>query len=180
MTPSHDSDAPDDGRREPVSKTLVKKQMQALQKMGESLIELPIRQYNALDLPPELRAAVDAARGMNKRGALHRQRQFIGRVMREIDAAPLAAAIEQLQNQDRHATRDFHRVEKLRDRLLDGDDANAFTAVCEAFPQVERQSLRHKVRAARSEATTGRPAGAKRALFRFLNELLHSSGAADS
>lgn len=154
-----------------ISKTQLKREMTALQKLGESLIDLPLKQYKAMPLPDELRSAVDAARGMTKRGALHRQRQFIGRVMRNIDAAPIQAAMDKLQQNDRQAARQFHRVERWRDRLLNVEDADAVTLLCEEFPDVDRQGLGQKVRAARREDTTGKPAGAKRALFRFVAAL---------
>lgn len=176
MNDTSDRPGPD-GQPDPefVSKTRMKKQMIALQKLGESLIDLPPKQYRAMPLPDALRSAVDAARAMTKRGALHRQRQFIGRVMRDIDAAPIQAAMEKLQQQDRHAARQFHRAERWRDRLLDVDDADAVTELCEEFPAVARQALGQKVRAGRREAATGKPAGAKRALFRFVVKLIEDA-----
>jgi ribosome-associated protein len=169
----HPADPPSDDQIDtqndaPLSKTAMKRNMIALQKTGEALIDLPPKQYNALDLPAALREAVDAARAMTKRGALHRQKQFIGKVMRGIDAAPIEAALERLEQQDRNAARQFHRVEHWRDRLLDETDKNAATELCNQFPDIDRQPLGQKIRAARREATTGRPAGAKRALFRFI------------
>ncbi len=163
-----------------VSKTRMKRRMLALQKVGEALIELPPKQYKAIDLPEALREAVDAARIMTKRGALHRQKQFIGKVMRKVDATPIEAALERLLQQDRQAARQFHRVEHWRDRLLDEEDRDAITAYCHEFPDVDRQPLGQKVRAARKEAQTGRPAGAKRALFRFISKLLEQSIAPDA
>ncbi|MFK8017347.1 MAG: ribosome biogenesis factor YjgA [Gammaproteobacteria bacterium] len=166
---SIDENPPDEGV---VSKTQRKREMTALQKLGESLIDLPIKQYKAIPMPDALRDAVDAARDMTKRGALHRQKQFIGRVMRDIDPTPIAAAMEKLQQQDRQAARQFHRVERWRDRLLDEEDREAITELCREFPDVDRQPLGQKVRAARKEAATGRPAGAKRSLFRFVAQLI--------
>lgn len=162
-----------DPKGEPFSKTQMKKRMLALQALGESLIDLPVKQYQALPLPDKLREAVDAARGMAKRGALHRQRQYIGRVMRDIDPEPIQSALDKLQNADRQSARQFHRVEHLRNRLLEDDDT--LRQICDEFPTVERQALGQKVRAARQEQTSGRPAGAKRALFRFLDALLRNS-----
>lgn len=166
----HDAEPQDlEGHDEtPLSKTRRKKDMLALQKVGELLIELPPAQYHAIEMPERLRDAVDAARQMTKRGALHRQKQFIGRVMRSIDAAPIEAALAALEQQDRQAARRFHRVEHWRDRLLDESDRDAATQLCAALPQIERQPLGQKIRAARREQSTGKPAGAKRALFRFL------------
>ncbi len=163
-----------------ISKTRLKKRMLALQKVGESLIELPPKQYKNIDLPEVLRVAVDAARIMTKRGALHRQKQFIGKVMRKIDAEPIEAALERLLQQDRHVARQFHRVENWRDRLLDEEDSDAITDLCHKFPDVDRQPLGQKVRAARKEAQTGRPVGAKRALFRFITKLFEQRAANDA
>lgn len=155
---------------EPVSKTQRKREMTALQKMGERLIDLPPNQYHAIDMPDRLRDAVDAARLMTKRGALHRQKQFIGKVMRSIDATPIDAALSAIDQQDRQAARRFHRVEHWRDRLLDDEDAQAATDLCAALPDIDRQPLGQKIRAARREHATGKPVGAKRALFRFLTQ----------
>lgn len=175
--PLEDDNLDDDGV---ISKTRQKRRMLALQKVGESLIELPAKQYKAIDLPDNLRDAVDAARNMTKRGALYRQRQFIGKIMRNIDAEPIEAALERLLQQDRQVARQFHRVENWRDRLLDEEDRDAITALCHEFPDVDRQPLGQKVRAARKEAQTGRPAGAKRALFRFISQLFEQSAANDT
>lgn len=158
-----------------ISKTQQKKRMFELQALGESLIDLTPRQYDSVPMPDALRSAVDAARGMTKRGALHRQRQFIGRVMRDIDPAPIQAALDKIRNQDRHAARQFHRVEALRARLLDSDGDSAITELCSEHPDVDRQALRQKLRAARREQATGKPAGARRTLFRFLDALLREA-----
>ena len=155
-----------------VSKTQMKKRMLELQALGESLIDLTPNQYLSVPMPDNLRRAVDAARGMTKRGALHRQRQYIGRVMRDVDPAPIRAALDKIRNQDRQAARQFHRVEALRERLLAEDGDAELTRVCDAYPQADRQTLRQKLRAARREIATGKPAGARRALFRFLDAML--------
>ncbi|MEM6640622.1 MAG: ribosome biogenesis factor YjgA [Pseudomonadota bacterium] len=159
----------------PVSKTRRKKDMLELQKMGEALIDLPPKQYADMPLPENLRDAVDAARGMSKRGALHRQKQFIGRVMRSVDPQPIRRALAALEQQDRQAARRFHRAEHWRDRLLDEQDRDAITDLCFELPDIDRQPLGQKVRAARREAATGKPVGARRALFRFIATHLDSS-----
>ena len=170
----------DPHQAQPVSKTQTKKRMLALQALGESLIDLPKKMYAQVPLPDELRRAVDAARDMTKRGALHRQRQFIGRLMRDVDPDPIRAALDRLQNKDRQAARQFHRVEALRNRLVEERNDELVTQICADFPHADAQSLRQKVRAARREADSGRPAGAGRALFRYLDGLLLDAPAPDA
>ena len=66
-------------RPQRTSKTQRKRDMHALQALGEELITLPDSQLAQIPLPERLREAVLDARKMTKRGALHRQRQYIGR-----------------------------------------------------------------------------------------------------
>lgn len=160
---------------EGVSKTQLKKQMIELQQLGESLIELTPKQYASVPMPDALRDAVDAARAMTKRGALHRQRQFIGRVMRDIDPEPIRKALDRIRNQDRDAARQFHRVEALRARLIDSEGDREITSLMREHPEIDAQALRQKLRAARREAETGKPRGAQRALFRFLDALVREA-----
>ena len=95
--------------------------------------------------------------------------------MRDIDPQPIRDALDKIRNQDRHAARQFHRVEALRARLLDSAGDDAITDLCDQFPRVDRQALRQKLRAARREKATGRPAGAGRALFRFLDAMIRAA-----
>jgi len=63
------------------------------QKLGEALLGLRPAELDALDLPETLRGALEEARRITSRAALARQRQYIGRLMRDIDPAPLEQAL---------------------------------------------------------------------------------------
>ncbi|PJC69590.1 MAG: hypothetical protein CO017_07500, partial [Zetaproteobacteria bacterium CG_4_8_14_3_um_filter_59_5] len=72
------------------SKSELKRRVEALQKAGESLIDLPPGKLAKLQLPDELRrAVVEAAKIRSKHAAFKRQRQYIGKLMRECDAEPI-------------------------------------------------------------------------------------------
>ena len=93
--------APDDGEDEEVldaelrpSKSARKRAAHAAQKLGEELTRLKVAELEALQLPEELHDAIlEAQRIRNTRGGIARQRQYIGKLMREIDLAPIEAAM---------------------------------------------------------------------------------------
>ncbi|MFK8031533.1 MAG: ribosome biogenesis factor YjgA [Gammaproteobacteria bacterium] len=161
-----------DNNEELVSKTQLKREMLLLQKLGEELIELNSKQLRELPLPEELLTAVQAAQKMTKNRALYRQRQYIGKVMRRIDADPIREALEKLRHPERESKARFHKVEHWRDLLSAKPDKT--TDFVLEFPTIDRQQLGQKVRAAGKELKTGKPVGAGRALFRFIDSHIGS------
>jgi ribosome-associated protein len=80
-----DQDDEQEQAEERVSKTRLKREMHARQEIGEALVALPEPRLAELDLPERLRDAVLEARRISKFGALRRQLQYIGRLMRDVD-----------------------------------------------------------------------------------------------
>lgn len=76
------------------SKSARKREALAAQRLGEELIELKDSDLDALDLPERLADAIREARGIKSRGAGARQRQYIGRLMRDIDVDVVRRALE--------------------------------------------------------------------------------------
>ncbi|NNF15815.1 MAG: DUF615 domain-containing protein [Gammaproteobacteria bacterium] len=176
MTASKSPDNPDDQDHDSsptpqLSKTAMKKNMLALQKLGEELIELSPAQLGKIPLPEELHRAVLSARKMTRHRALYRQRQYIGKIMRAIDAEPIQRALDNLRHPERLAAARFHQVESWRDQMISTQGASA-TGFIDQYPAVDRQQLSQKIRAAVKEHETGKPAGAGRALFRFIDGIL--------
>lgn len=155
---------------QPPSKTRRKHRMEALQKLGESLLDLDEEALVRLDLPEELVSALHLTRRISAHGARRRQLQYIGKLMRGIDTAPVVAAIQARNHQDTIHTRAFHRLEELREALIIEGDAR-LAAVLEQFPQADRQHLRKLVRQARTERYARQPPRAARLLFRYLRKL---------
>ena len=159
---------PDDARP---SKSALKREMHARQALGEALCELSPRELEQIPIDDEaLLEAIVTTRRISSHSALRRHRQFIGRLMRDIDPAPLQAALDALYQSRRGAAAALHELEALRDRLLRDGDA-ALPAVLERFPQAERQTLRQLTRQARRDARGQRNSGAARKLFRHLRDL---------
>jgi ribosome-associated protein len=159
------------------SKSQRKREMTALQALGESLLELPPALLARLELPERLREALAEMRRIGSHEGRRRQAQYIGRLMRDVDPAPLQAAIELARGDSRRAVALMHRCEQLRERLL-ADDA-ALAAVVAQLPGADVQRLRTMIRAARREQRDGRPPKHARQLYRWLHEhlSLHEEGA---
>jgi ribosome-associated protein len=159
---------------EPPSKSRLKREAEALQHMGKTLVELPASRFAAmmarLDLPEDLREALTACRAIHARGGRKRQLQYIGKLMRGIDAEPIRRALEGLAGKDRAEAATLHRLERWRERLIAEGDA-ALAELLDEYPGAERQALRQLVMKARKEQEAGQPPAAARALFRALREL---------
>jgi ribosome-associated protein len=137
---------PIDWSLEPPSKSQRKRDMTALQKLGQDLTTLGKKQLEKLPLPDTLIAALaEYQRLPNSNEARRRQLQFIGRVMRDANHDEIQAELDKMRTPDRTQVRRAQLIEEWGDRLLDGqeDDINAFVAL---WPLAERQAIRQIVR----------------------------------
>jgi ribosome-associated protein len=168
----------DEGPGRPIRGPAKRKALQ-LERLGEALVKLKPGQLARVPLPDDLLAAVkEAQRIWDKKafGGYRRQIQFVGRIMRTVDAEPIAEALEQLKQEGTMASLAFQRAEHWRTRLLDEGDA-AIDALCgEHGDTVERTTLRQCVRAAQQErarqATSPQtPSTQQKKLFRLLREV---------
>ncbi len=153
-----------------VSKSQRKRDQHALKDLGIKLLEFSDDGLRQLGLPDKLLEALRTAKKINSNSARKRQLQYIGKLMKEIDAGPVQAAVEAREHQHLTSTREFHLLETLRDKLLLEGDA-AVPEVLSHFPRSDRQYLRKLVRQARREHETRQPPRAARLLFRYLREL---------
>ena len=118
------------------SKSERKRRSDDLQSLGEALIDLPDSEFNALPLPEALRDAVLLARKITKHGGLYRQKQYIGKLMRKIDAEPIRAALEARHERERVEALRFRRIEQWRDRLLQ-EGASAIERLAAEVPGID-------------------------------------------
>jgi ribosome-associated protein len=160
--------------RPEISKTQRKREMHALQDLGEILVELPADHLRQVDLPEHLRDAILEARKITRWGARRRQLQYIGRLMREVDVTAIRPQLERWSRASAQEAARSRRVEQWRDRLL--NEESALTELLAHFPQADAQHLRTLTRNAKQEAAHDKPPRSARALFRVLRELLQSEG----
>lgn len=164
-------DERDDFGDEGPSKSELKRQVRALQDLGDELVALPPAELDDLDLPDDLRDAVIEGRRITAHGARVRQRLYIGKLLRRIDAEPIRAALARRAETDRQRIRREHAIEQWRERLL-ADEAAAWTELGGRVAPGDLQQLRSLVRQARAERDAARPPAAARQLFRRLRDLL--------
>lgn len=167
---------PDDviGADEGPSKSMRKRAATAAQELGERLVGLAETDLAKLDLPDGLLDAIRAARSIRQHSALARQRQYIGRLMRDVDPAPILQLLE--GNSRAHALEAarFRRIETWRDRLI-AEGAIAFTALsesCQLTGEQHARLVKLLARARRTESSAAQRATAARELFRELRKLL--------
>jgi ribosome-associated protein len=164
--PHHD-EMPDEEL--PLSKTKIKQQMHDLQDLGAELTKLPNDKLGELDLPENLVEAVHEYKRIHKFGAQKRQLQYIGKLMREVDPAPIKSRLSAWAGTSRQHTTWLHQIEHWRDRLLEQPDA--LTELLAAHPGADAQHLRALIRNAHKEKELGKPPKNYREIFQILREL---------
>ena len=162
MTAGTDDDTDDDGGAERPSKSAAKRAAHAAQDLGEALVGLRDAELDALKLPETLAEAIRAARRINSRGAAARQRQYIGKLMRQVDPEPIRAALAARSERDARETERFRRIENWRERLLTEGEA-ALVELAHWYPAIDVDAWRRRVGAARAERERTGASGSSRA-----------------
>lgn len=151
------------------SKSQLKRDSSALQDLGTELIGLSSAQLNRIEMPDNLRSAVREAQRITQNGAIRRQRQYIGKLMRGIDVAPIAQALDEIKGISAAATARQHDLERQRAQLMENEDT--LGEIARRHPQADIQHLRQLRRNALKERQLDKPPRAYRELFRVLREL---------
>lgn len=162
----------DDDFEERPSKSQRKRDSDELQELGEALIELPETELDALPLPEKLRDAVDLAKRITAHGGLYRQKQYIGKLMRKIDVAPIREALEARRQRHRTEVLRLKKLEAWRTRLLSED--TALDAFVDEYPQADRSDIERLVATAKHEQAHSRPPAAARELLRVLRSVVEA------
>ena len=152
------------------SKTRRKREMHELQALGARLAELNPGQLAAVALPENLRDALAQLRRMTKHEARRRQMQYVGKLMRSVDPAPIREKLKIWDGVSAEHTARQHRVERWRDRLLEDD--STVDELLRAHPGIDARRLRALAGRAREERAAGTPPRAYRELFRALREIV--------
>lgn len=174
--PGHSDHEDEDDVLEPPSKSSRKREMQALQDLGEQLVALSPERLRKVPLPETLYEAIRAAQGFRME-ARRRQLQYIGRLMRKIDPAPIQAQLDAFAGNSAAEVAKMHRLERLREQLL--DDEQVLGTIARTWPGADLQYLRTLRRNALKEREAARPPRSFREIFRVLRELQDAQDAAD-
>jgi len=167
-------DVPDNDEEEDeeiiwVSKSEIKRDAEELKRLGAELVDLGKNSLDKIPLDERLRTEVELAQRIKKEGR-RRQLQLIGKLLRSIDVEPIRVALDKLNNRHNQQVALFHKLEMLRDRLIEQGD-EAISDVIALYPDADRQQLRSMIRNAQKEKAGNKPPKSARQIFQYLREL---------
>ena len=165
----------DDSPEEWVSKSQKKRDCEALQSVSDKLLELKPEELALLDLPDELEDALQEAHRIHSNSALKRQRQYLGKIMRNCDSSKIVKQLNAVIHRHDTNTAQFRKIERWRDRLVDNDKA-VLGEIIRELPDLDRHHVHNLVRQAAKEASAVKPPAASRKLFKYLRELAEAQG----
>jgi ribosome-associated protein len=166
MSQQHDESEWDDWGP---SKSQLKRDADALQKIGEEIVSLSNTDLAKIPLDEELADAVELGRKLKPKRdeSFRRHLQFIGRLMRSRDMEPIAEALSVVKMRHSTANARLHRLEQWRERLIaEGDEA--LNELMSLHHQLDRQKLRQLIRTANKERELNRPPVAFREIYQYL------------
>lgn len=152
-----------------VSKSEIKRDAEELKRLGAELVDLGKNSLDKIPLDERLRTEIELAQRIKKEGR-RRQLQLIGKLLRSIDVEPIRTALDKLKNRHNQQVALFHKLEMLRDRLIEEGD-EVMTDVLALYPQADRQQLRSMIRNAQKEKAGNKPPKSARQIFQYLREL---------
>ncbi|MFI4939377.1 MAG: ribosome biogenesis factor YjgA [Burkholderiales bacterium] len=154
------------------SKSQLKREMTALQKLGEDLVAEPRDRVKRVPMPEDVRDAILECQQIKDHEGRRRQMQYVGKKMRTLDEDELAAiqrTLDSWKGLSKADTAAMHALEKRRDKLLANDIA--LTELVEQYQELDAQHMRTLIRNARKEQAENKPPKAYREIFQILKQL---------
>ena len=154
------------------SKSQLKREMDALQKLGESLVNEPRDRVKRVPMPEDVRDAILECQQIKDHEGRRRQMQYVGKKMRTLEPDELAIiqkTIDSWHGASKAETAAMHALERRREKLLADDQA--LTELLNRHPEVDAQHMRTLIRNARKEQAEHKPPKAYREIFQILKQL---------
>ena len=154
------------------SKSQLKREMTALQKLGEALVDAPRDRVKKVPMPEDVLEAILECQQISSHEGRRRQLQFVGKKMRtlsEEETAIIQKTVDGWRGTSKSEAAALHAIERQRERLLADD--NALTDLCAQQPTLNVQQLRTLIRNARKEQAENKPPKAYREIFQILKSL---------
>jgi len=155
------------------SKSQLKREMTALQELGEELAGLSKDGLKKVPMPEKLDDAVREARRITSHEGRRRQIQYVGKVMRSLHETEIAAirhALDVMKGMSDAETAKMHAIERWREQLLKSDDV--LTDFIRRYPQADPQEGRMLIRNTRREGEQKKPPRYYRELFQWIKNTL--------
>ena len=171
MTSENETGDAGESEEQRLSKSARKREAASLQELGVKLSALPDQEIKALGLPDNLFVALRDLRRLPSHGAQIRQRQYIGKLMRDTDPLPVLAKLAERKQRHDVEIRQFQQIERWRDRLFSEPEA-ATDELLKEYPNADRTVLAKLLEKAAKERVEQRSPVGARELFAFLRQLL--------
>ncbi len=155
------------------SKSQRKREMTALQKTGEQLVNESADRIKRTPMPENLREAILECQRIRNHEGRRRQLQYIGKIMRSLDEEAIATinrTIESWRSLSKADTLLMHALENQREKLL--ADERALTEFLHKYPRADIQQLRTLIRNAKKETAANKPPKAYREIYRLLKQIM--------
>jgi len=172
MNDYEDLESQQDGEAEEelVSRSQLKREMLALQALGERLIKLKPAQWNTLGFGSSLMEALEESTRIKNHVAIRRHIRRVAKLLNEEDTTKLNQLFTRMDDKDFQDKDAFHRLEQWRERLInEGDDA--LQKLLDDYPKADRNQLRQLIRASRKEREKEKTPSAQRKLFKYIRGL---------
>jgi len=153
------------------SKSQLKREMTALQKLGEDLVEQPKDRVKRVPMPEDVREAILECQQIKNHEGRRRQLQYVGKKMRSLteeEVAIIQKTIDSWRGASKSETAAMHALERRREKLLANDAA--LTEILADYPSIDVQQLRTLIRNARKEQAEQKPPKAYREIFQILKQ----------
>ncbi len=154
------------------SKSQLKREMTALQKLGETLVDAPRDRVRKVPMPEDVLEAILECQQISSHEGRRRQLQYVGKKMRSLEESEVAAiqkVVDSWRGTSRAEAAALHAIERQRERLL--ADGGALTELRSQHPELDIQQLRTLIRNARKEQADNKPPKAYREIFQILKSL---------
>lgn len=154
------------------SKSQLKREMTALQELGEELVSQPKDRVMRVPMPEDVREVILECQKIKDHEGRRRQMQYVGKKMRLLEEDEIAAiqkVLDSWKGASKAETAAMHALERRREKLLADD--TALTDLKEKYPEVDVQQLRTLIRNARKEQAENKPPKAYREIFQILKQL---------
>ncbi len=155
---------------EQVSRSEIKRQMLALQALGERLLKLKPAQWETFGFSEVMMDALRESQRIKSHNAMRRHIRRLGKLLNKEDTEKVEALFQRLDDQAMQDNRRFHRIEQWRDRLINGDD-KTLSELLDICPNIDIQHVRQLIRSSKKERELTKPPAAQRKLFKYLKEL---------
>lgn len=160
---------------EPASKSQLKRDSHNIQNLGKRLTALSSDQLARMPVDEAIVEAIALAHKIhNKRSALKRHYQFLGKLLRARDTQAIFTALQAIDQESQHSIQRHHRAEHWRDQIID-QGIDAINALVDEIDLADRKKLRQLWRNHENAKTDAKKIQHSRLIYKEIKQALNSS-----